>query len=61
MVVRAAMPVHMPLSGRNCSGVLARVSGATGKKRSASCTIIIAGEFSVRKISAGELSPSWTI
>ena len=55
------MPVHSPLLGRKAGSTWSRVAWSTGASRSASCTTVIAGEFSVRKTSAGERAPSATI
>ena len=55
------MPVHLPVDGRNSSGTWAMVSLSTSANRPAFSTCAIAGEFSVRKTSAGEAAPSWTI
>ena len=53
-MVRAAIPVHMPLAGRNSSGTCSSVAGSTGANSPAFSTSTIAGEFSVRNTSAGE-------
>src|SRR6476646_1604930 len=57
-VERAAMPVHLPLDGRYWLGTWSRTSGFTSEKSPAFSTSVIAGEFSVRNTSAGDLSPS---
>src|SRR4051812_41501380 len=60
-VERAAIPVHFPVEGANSAGTWARVSLLTSANSPAFSTCVIAGEFSVRKTSAGDAWPSWMI
>ena len=55
------MPVHLLVEGRNSAGTWSTVALSTSAKRPAFSTWAMAGEFSVRKTSAGEAAPSWTI
>ena len=59
-VDRAAKPIHFPSAGEYCAGTWARVASSSGANRSLLSTRVIAGEFSVRKTSAGEAEPSCT-
>ena len=54
------MPVHLPLDGRYSLGTWSRTSWCTSANSPAFSTRVIAGEFSVRNTSAGDLSPSAT-
>src|SRR5580765_6355017 len=60
-VDRAAMPTHSCVEGAYVGPTCAMVLSSIFARRPAFCTVVIAGEFSVRKTSAGDLSPSWTI
>ncbi len=55
------MPVQSPVLGRNAGPTCSSVDPSTGASSPAFCTTVIAGEFSVRNTSAGELAPSATI
>jgi len=55
------MPVHLLVEGRNSLGTWSTVAWSTSANRPAFSTWAMAGEFSVRKTSAGEALPSWTI
>src|SRR5690242_10001761 len=60
-VERAAMPVHLLVDGRYAAGTWSTVALSMSAKRPAFSTWAMAGEFSVRKTSAGDAAPSWTI
>ena len=48
------MPVHLLVEGRNSAGTWSTVALSTSANRPAFSTWAMAGEFSVRKTSAGE-------
>ena len=60
-VERAAKPIQSFFEDTYAAGTWAIVSSSSGANRPLSDTSVIAGEFSVRKTSAGEAEPSWTI
>jgi hypothetical protein len=59
-VERAEKPAQLLSSGRYRAGMLSSVCCSSGWKRPSLCTSDIAGEFSVRKTSAGLALPSVT-
>src|SRR6185312_6683631 len=52
------MPVHLFVEGRYCAGTWSWTVLLMSVKRPAFSTCVMAGEFSVRKTSAGDLAPS---